>query len=401
MTLYDQIHLAWQALTGHRLRSGLMLLAMAIGVAAVVFLTALGEGARRFVVGEFTALGTHLVMVLPGRNETTGGHPPLLGETPRDLTLEDALALERHPAIRRVAPLNVGSAPASHGRREREVTVIGTTAEFLAVRRLGLTQGRNLPAAAREAHPVALIGEGIRQELFAAGERALGGWLRLGDRRFRVIGVLRSEGYSIGLDIAELVLIPVASAQQLFDTSSLFRILVEARSREDVKGASDAVRRIIRERHEGEDDITVITQDAVVSTFDDILSVLTYMVGGVAAISLVVAGILVMNVMLVAVSQRTAEIGLLKALGASPAHIQRLFLTEAVLLSLMGAAIGLVVGYGAVVALRTLYPILSASPPPWALGAATGVALATGIGFGVLPARKAARLDPVQALARR
>lgn len=389
-------------MAGHRVRTGLMLLAMAIGVAAVVFLTALGEGARRFVVGEFTSLGTHLVIVLPGRSETTGGHPPLMGETPRDLTLEDALALLRDPTIRRVAPITVGSAPVSVGARQREVTVLGTTPAFVEVRRLAVAQGRNLPAESPDkARPVALIGAKLQRELFPPGEQALGSWLRIGDRRFRVIGILKSEGRSIGVDIDELALVPVASAQQLFNTSSLFRVLAEARSREDIDGAKAAVRRIIRERHEGEDDVTVITQDAVVSTFDDILSVLTYMVGGVAAISLVVAGILVMNVMLVAVSQRTTEIGLLKAIGASPGHIQRLFLTEAVLLSLTGAALGLAAGYGAVVSFRTLYPVLSATPPPWALVAATVVAVATGVVFGVLPARKAARLDPVQALARR
>lgn len=401
MTTGDQIRFSWQALSGHRLRSGLMLLAMAIGVAAVVFLTALGEGARRFVIGEFTSLGTHLVIVLPGRAETTGGHPPLMGETPRDLTLDDAFALLRDPTIRRVAPITVGSAPVSHGSREREVTVLGTTPDFLEVRRLILAQGRNLPAESPDkARPVCLIGARIYQDLFQ-GEKALGNWLRIGDRRFRVIGVLKAEGRSIGLDIEELALIPVASAEQLFNTTSLFRILAEARSREDIDGAKAAVSRIIKKRHEGEDDVTVVTQDSVVSTFDDILSVLTYMVGGVAAISLVVAGILVMNVMLVAVSQRTTEIGLLKAVGASPAHIQRLFLTEAVLLSLLGAVLGLAAGYAAVVVFRTLYPVLSASPPPWALAAATLVALATGIVFGVLPARKAARLDPVQALSRR
>jgi putative ABC transport system permease protein len=279
--------------------------------------------------------------------------------------------------------------------------VLGTTAEFLDVRSLSMAQGRFLPEDDwNRAQPLCVLGQKLREELFAATP-AVGAWVRLGDRRFRVIGVLASSGVSIGTDLSEVAIIPVATAQALFNTPSLFRIMVEARSRASVAPAREAVRRIIRTRHEGEEDVTVITQDAVLATFDKILRALTLAVAGIAAISLGVAGILIMNVMLVAVSQRTAEIGLLKALGA-PAHtVQVLFLSEATVLSLTGAGAGLAIGQFSGWLIGRVYPQVAGGAPGWAIGAALGVALVTGILFSLLPARRAARLDPVQALARR
>jgi len=401
VTVRDMLAYAAGSVLGYRARTLLTLLAMGIGVASVVMLTALGEGARRFVTGEFQSLGTYLLIVLPGRSETTGGTPPLLGETPRDLTLDDALAIERSRAVRRIAPISVGSAGVSYGAREREVMVIGSTAAFIDVRRLKLASGRFLPGGdPRRASPVTVLGAKLERELFGA-EAAVGRWVRIGDRRFRVVGTLASEGRSIGVDMEDIVIIPVAAAQALFDSYSLFRVLVEARSDQAIPRAREDIRRIIRQRHEGEDDVTVISQDAVVATFDKIFTALTFTVAGIASISLAVAGILIMNVMLVAVSQRTPEVGLLKALGAPSDVILRVFLAEATILSLVGAAAGVAVGYAAIRFVDYAYPRLSLSAPLWAVVSAVLVALITGLLFGVLPARRAAKLDPVTALAGR
>jgi putative ABC transport system permease protein len=378
-----------------------MILAMAIGVASVILLTALGEGARRYVTNEFTSLGTYLLIVLPGRSETTGGPPPLLGETPRDLTLDDALSLTRHSAIRRVAPITVGSAPVSWKHRDREVSVLGSTEALYDIRHLSMAQGRFIPAGdPTRGLSVCVIGYKLKKELFG-NQSPLGQWIRIGERRFRVIGELAKKGQSLGLDMGDVVIVPVASAQTLFNTSSLFRILVQANGRDAIPKAKKTILSTIRERHEGEDDVTVITQDALLSTFDRILVTMTLSVAGIAAISLSVAGILIMNVMLIAVSQRTSEVGLLKAIGTPGNQILRLFLAESAILSLVGAGVGVILAFLGTWGLARVFPRFPFTIPIWALAAAVFVALVTGLVFGVLPARRAAKLDPVVALSRR
>ncbi len=401
MRRLDILIQATKAIQTQPLRAALIVLAMSIGVASVNVLTALGDSARSYVVREFESLGTHLVIVLPGRTETTGGHPPLFGETPRDLTLDDAGALLKSRNVAAIAPVSIGSAPVSVGGLERETNIMGSTHALLRVRHLTIAQGQFLPEVdADKEMPVCVIGKKIRDDLFGK-RQAVGQWLRINDRRFRVMGVLAKEGQSIGTGFDELVIIPVASAQALFDSHSLFRILIETHSEAAMHKAVDEIRNIIKLRHEGEDDVTVITQDSVVNTFDKILTALTFTVAGIAAVSLAVAGVLVMNVMLVSVSQRTSEIGLLKALGATYGQLHQLFLAEAALLSLAGALLGNLLGAFGIAVLRWLYPNFPMHLPNWAWLAALSVSVMTGLISGVLPARKAARLDPVAALSRR
>lgn len=402
MRIRDVVRVSWGALSRTRLRTAMLLLATGIGVAAVVLLTTLGEAARVYVSGEFSSLGTHLVIVIPGRSETTGGGLTLLaGETPRDLTIQDAVALQRISGVEHVAPIVLGAAGVQRSGLEREAPVFGSTAAFIEVRNLTMESGRFLPPVDPErAASVAVIGKKLRDELF--GEASpIGEWIRIGDRRYRVIGVIEDEGRSIGVDVQDVAIIPVASAQALFNTESLFRILTSVESRDDMPRVRDRIVEVITERHQGEEDVTVITQDAVLATFDRIFGVLTLALAGIAAISLGVAGILIMNVMLVAVSQRTAEIGLLKALGAARRQIIVLFLAEATMMSLLGAGLGLSVGYAGSWLLGRLYPTLATSPPAWAAIAASAIAVASGVAFGILPARRAARLDPVEALSGR
>ena len=395
----DILRFARDAAAGYPLRTTLSVLAMAIGVAAVVLLTALGEGARRYVVGQFSSLGTNLVIVLPGRTGTGGFNPATaITSTPRDLTIADAQALLRAPAVRRVGPLAVGTSEISAGGRLREVMVAGANRDFFAIRNFELAQGEALPDDDwQRAAPVVVIGAKVQEELFGR-EPALGRLVRVGDRRLRVIGILRPTGQGLGMNTDELVIVPVALAQAMFNSNTLFRILVEARSREAIPAASAQVLELLKQRHRGEEDVTVITQDAVLATFDKLLGALTLAVAGIAAISLAVAGILVMNVMLVAVTQRTGEIGLLKALGAPARTIRLAFLTEAAMLSASGALVGYGLGEAGAFALRQLFPVFPAYPPDWAVIAGLLTALSTGLLFGFLPARRAARLDPVQAL---
>ena len=378
-----------------------MLLAMAIGVASVIILTSLGEGAKRYVAREFSSLGTNILIVLPGRSETTGGPPPLLGQTPRDLTLEDAIALIRSSYIKYVAPITLGSAPVSFGDKSREVLIMGSTPNIFDIRQLATAQGEFLPPGdPTKGAAVCVVGYKLRKELFGNTE-TLGEWIRIGERRFRIIGVLAKKGQSLGMDMGDVVIVPVASAQTLFNTSALFRVLVQAKGHDSIQKAKESIISIIRERHDNEDDITVITQDALLSTFDRVLTALTLSIAGVAAISLLVAGILIMNVMLIAVSQRKSEIGLLKSIGARNSQVLSLFLVESALLSLTGAVLGVIVSFAVLWIFMRLVPAFPVTLSLWGLFAAVGTAFTAGLVFGVMPARRASALDPVLALSRR
>jgi putative ABC transport system permease protein len=402
MRFADRNRVALGALFRYPLRTAMMLLATAIGVAAVVVLTGLGEAARLYVTDEFRSLGTNLLIVLPGRTETTGAGAAMLGgATPRDLTLGDARALERSAAIDKLAPVIVGEAAASSGSLERDVTVMGTTAAFREIRGWEMASGEFLPPGDmdREA-AVCVVGSTIGRELFR-GEPPVGRWLRVSDRRCRVSGVLAPQGISVMVDADQLVLVPVALAQSIFNSPALFRIIVQARERDAMPAAKRYIVQTLKERHRGDEDVTVVTQDAVLKTFDGILGTLTRALGGIAAVSLLVAGVLIMNVMLVAVSQRTQEIGLLKALGARRSQILGLFLAEAIYLALLGALVGVLAGYGILFGIGEFYREFTFHPPVWAVAGAVVLAIGCGMLFGILPARRAARLDPVAALGRR
>ncbi len=393
---------AWRSLAGYPTRTSLMVLAISIGVAAVVVLTSLGEGARRFVRNEFESLGTNLIVVFPGHTETVGGTGGMIsGRTARDLTLDDALSLRRIRGVEHVAPLTLSEAEVSAKGLHRDVPVVGSTAEVKLIWGLTVAAGRFLPEQdPRNATPVCVIGANVRRELFGTSS-PLGDYLRLGDRRFRVIGTLAPKGEFAGLNMDEIVFIPVASAQVAFNLHSLLRIGVMARTSEQVNPVRTDIKRVLRERHGGEEDVTVMTEDAIASAFDKILVALTMALGGIAAVSLAVAGILIMNVMLIAVTQRTNEIGLLKALGASPREIRLLFLAEAAVLSVVGAVAGSILGQAGSFVIRQIYPAVPAYAPGWAAIAALVLSLTTGIIFSALPARRAAALEPAAALARR
>lgn len=397
----DLLRFAFSGLRGHRLRSGLSLLGVAIGVASVIVLTSLGQGARDYVTGEFMGLGTNLLIVLPGKTTTTG-MIPAIGGTTHDLTLADAEAIRRRVRqARYVAPIGVGTAPVKFGGKSRDTTVFGTTWEMEPVRRFHVALGRYLPRGeAERAQSVCVLGAKIRTELFGAAN-PVGEILRIGEERYRVIGVMARRGEGLGFNFDEVVHIPIVRNMKMFNRRSIFRMLIEVTSREETEAAKSAVISLIKERHEGEEDITVLTQDSLVSTFGKILDALTAALSGIAAISLSVAGILIMNVMLVSVSERTREIGLLKAVGAGSGQVLAVFLAEAALLSTSGGVAGLAAGIGTARLVSVAYPDFTASPPPWAVAAALAVSLAVGLLFGALPARRASRLDPVAALSRR
>jgi len=378
----------------------MLLIATSIGVMAVILLTAVGEGARDYITGEFRDMGTNLLIVIPGKNETSGGGSPvdLAGVAPRDLTVEDAISLRQIEAIKNIAPIVIGETPAQFNGLERSVPIIGTTPSFLAVRKWEMATGNFLPGVTLDrSPPVCVIGKEVESELFGKN-KAIGQWLRVGDRRCRVTGIIGTEGRAVGIDAQKVVVMPVSLATALFNRPSLFRIAIEARNTWEMEQIKKDIIRIIKKRHQGKEDITVIRQDSVMKSFDNIFNVLTMALGSIASISLFVAGILIMNVMLVAVSQRQAEIGLLKAIGAKNNQINHLFITEAIILSGSGALLGLVLGHTVTQILKVAFPTFNFLPPLWASFVSLLVALIAGVVFGLLPARRAAKLDPVIAL---
>jgi putative ABC transport system permease protein len=393
----DVAALAAESLRVHRLRTRLTMAAIAIGVVAVLLLTALGDAAKGYVIQQFAAIGTNLIMVSRGHTETHG--IPAIGGSTHDLTLEDAEAIARRaPAVRQVVPLAIGTAPFSYGGRVRPVVVAGTTPNLRTVRNLVVASGRFLPDLdPRQGSGVVVIGSRIQREVFR-GENPLGAAVRIGDWRFRVIGVIAPRGKSFGMDFDDEAIVPVATALRMFDQTSLFRVLAQAREAAAVTTAQRQIHDVLKERHDGKEDFTLITQDAMLKTFGSIIDALTVALAGIAAISLAVAGIGIMNVMLVSVSERSREVGLLKALGARRSQILRVFLAEALLLSASGAAIGIAAGIGIVLLAAGVWPDLPLRPSPGWIAVVTALALSFGALFGLLPARRAARLGAAEAL---
>jgi putative ABC transport system permease protein len=398
MRWQDNLTYSAQALARHKTRTLLLLLTVAIGVCSVLLLTGLGEGAKHYINQEFSAMGSEILVVLPGRKETTGGAVPFYGTSPRDLTIEDANAIAQMPAIKYSAPIIAGTALLSHQGRSQEVITLGTNADFFRIRQLKLAQGQALPQYTDKlATPICIIGENTKKALFGQ-QAALGKWLRISGQRFRIIGILAKRGESLGLDLRDMVVIPVRSAAMLFNTPQLFRILLSLKHANSEDYVEAKIRQLIKKRHEGEDDITLVRQNTLMSAFTNIIDIVTGLIAAIASISLVVAGLLMMNVSYITVNKRRQEIGLLKALGASSSQIRSMFLTESCALICAGVALGLMLGYLFSQLFNIFYPAFILVIPWWASLASTLVSLVIGIAFTWLPASLAARQDPVLAM---
>lgn len=397
----DLFQFSAQALLRQRFRSSMALLSVAIGVSAVLVLTALGEGARGYVMNEFSLLGSDVLIVFPGKSETTGGMPPIMGTTERDITLDDVEQLKQRIAgIEDIAPMVIGSTDVSYAGRSRSVTVLGTNHVFMKVRKLSLKSGRNLTESdVRTAADECVIGDKARQALFG-NEPGIGQWLRVGTYRFRIVGILDGETDSFGVDLGDAVILPVASAQQLFNIPGLFRMLIQVKPGYSLQATQVRVIDEMRELHQAED-ITVNSPDALLESFNKVLGVIAMGIGALGLISLVVAGILIMNITLINVSQRTQEIGLLKALGASSRQVQLIFLTESILLVSVGTFAGVLFGQLLVWLGRLTMPSIPFVTPWWALLFTVFVSLASGILFSWRPAQKSSRLAPLVALQNR
>ncbi|NJI24580.1 ABC transporter permease [Aeromonas veronii] len=392
----DVIRFAAVALLRQRSRALVLILAVSLSVTSVLLLTALGEGARRYVADQFSSLGKDLLVMFPGRKETTGGLPPVTGNSLRQITLDDMHYLGQHQPNVRLVPLVMGFAEAKQGARLRQTMLLGSSNGLRDTHGLELLFGRWLPGDAAEDRPAVLLGAKVARELFGQVD-PVGQWLRFDNRRFRVVGVFTSQSSNLGMDMAEAALIPVGSAMRLFNTEGLFRLLIQPLAGQAVPPLVKRLEQLMQARH-GVLDVTVVRRDAMLATFSTILSTLTLAVAGIGAISLLVSGIMMMNLALISTRQRTGEIGLLKALGADSRQIRQLFLWEALLLSGSGALFGTVLGYALVSLAGLIWPGFPAAVPLLATFCTIPAALLTGLFFSWLPASRAARQDPVSSL---
>jgi putative ABC transport system permease protein len=393
----DTLRFVVDALRGHRLRTALSGLGVAIGVAAVILLTSLGEGTRDYIVAQFTQFGTSLVAINPGKTETVG-LPGVLGGTTHKLTIDDAEALRQIPGVEHVTPVAWGQARVEGGGRGRAVFVYGVNHEVPDTWKFGVGQGSFLPEIdprRRGAH--AVLGPKLARELF--GEVSpLGERVRIGGTSFLVVGIMAAKGQMLGFDLDDCVYIPVASAMDIFDLDELHEIDLVASSTEAIPQVVEHVRELLTSRHRDEEDFTITTQTEMLDTFGRILGIVTMAVSGIAGISLFVGAMGILTIMWISVHERTNEIGLLRALGVTRGGVAALFLLEAVVIATAGGVAGIAGGFGCGTLIRLFVPALPLSTPMLAVVAALLMSLVVGVASGYLPARRAASLDPVDAL---
>jgi putative ABC transport system permease protein len=393
----DAIHLALRAITAHRLRSFLTLLGIAVGIAAVILLTSIGEGIHRFVLAEFTQFGTNLVSISPGKVKTSGPAPTGIPTSVRPLTLEDALALRRLPQITGMSAMVWGNTEVKGNGRLRRTTINGVTPEMVGVYHVKVSSGQFLPPEdAENARAFVVLGAKLKNELFGV-DNALGARVAVGNLQFRVIGVLEAKGQFLGIDLDDAAYIPTARALELYNRDGMMKIDLAYAEGVAASRISESISATLKARH-GREDFTITTQEDMLRTLSNILDILTLAVGALGSISLAVGGVGIVTIMTIAVSERTGEIGLLVALGAPRRTILGLFLGEAVALSALGGIIGLLLGFGLAQLIHLLIPALPVNTPISFVVAAEAVAVVIGLAAGVLPARRAARLDPVEAL---
>ena len=398
MGIEEYISLSLRNLKLYKIRSFLTMLGIMVGVASVILLISLGEGARVYVRNIFMNMGSNLLIITPGKAETTGKHP-IMGVTKHILRYEDAMALKRRVSgIRGISPVILGSGSVKFGNRKRDTTILGVNEEFPEVRNLHVEIGSFISEEdVRGKRNVVTLGRRVKKELFEF-KNPLGRFVTINNRRFRVIGIMERKGMTLGFDMDDVVFIPVKTAEKLFNTKALFEIIVSVRHKEEMERVIEQIKRVLKKRHGNKEDFTINSQAEILKSLDSIIRALTYMLGGIASISLLVGGIGIMNIMLVSVKERTKEIGIRKAVGAKNRDILLQFLCESALLSLLGGFAGIGVGVGAAKFLKLMIPSLPLKVSLWSVILSAGFSGMIGIFFGVYPAKQGANLDPVLAL---
>jgi len=396
MSFLDIFLLSFRTITSYKLRSALTSLGLIIGIAAVIILTSLGRGLHSFVIAEFTQFGTNIIGVHPGKKSTFGLSGATIS-TVRPLSMADAASLGKLGGILAVVPVVQGNARIETDNKQRRTNVIGAGAAVPDVWKIRPVLGRFLPSG-EESNPraFAVLGDKLASELFGQTS-PLGKRIRIGTDRYRVLGVMEKKGQMLGYDMDDTVYIPAAKALALFDRESLMEIDLLYGNNVSVASVLKSIKQLLIARH-GLEDFTLITQNQMLASMDSILNILTMAVAALGGISLLVGSVGIITIMTIAVSERVSEIGLLRAIGAERTIIFKLFLFEALTLSAVGGLIGVLAGIGIVTLISKLVPALPTELAWSYIAAAFTLSLLIGIISGVIPAIRAARLEPLQAL---
>ncbi|MCC6693985.1 MAG: ABC transporter permease [Candidatus Hydrogenedentes bacterium] len=400
MSPFEYLRIALDSLAQNKVRSLLTMLGVIIGVMSVILLISLGEGAQAYVAKEFAGMGSNILIVTPGKQETSGMMPLVAGSF-RKLTYENSKEIDRKAVgVRAVSPVVLGAGAVQKGDRRRNTMVLAVTPAFEVVRNLHAQVGRFISAQDIEKNSkVCILGTQVAEELFGI-DNPLNQSVSINRTKHTVVGILEHKGVTLGINVDDLVIVPLPSGQQMFygGEDKLFQIVVRANSPEDVKLATESIREILTAAHDYVEDFTITDQTSILSTLDNIFTAMKVMLAGIAGISLLVGGIGIMNIMLVSVRERTREVGIRKAVGATRHDIGMQFAIESVTLSSIGGTLGIALGYFGTFTIRLIYPPLPVFTSGWAIVLAFFFSMSVGVFFGAYPAYKASGVDPVEAL---
>lgn len=399
MPFAEIIRLSVEALAGHKFRTLLTMLGMVIGVLAVVLLVSIGQGAKNYVLSEFQGMGTNLIIVQPGKTDKKGSMGPPIGAAQRRMTTLDVTAIEKRAYnVEAVSGVVMGTASVRYDTALSNVTVFGTNEQFPNIINIDIEEGIYFSREEDEyGRRVAVLGANVAKNLFA-DESGLGRAIKFNQSEFRVVGIMSARGSKLGFNLDEIALIPTHAAMRLFNDDKLFGIRAKASSRTGVDDAVAEVTEILKDRRDGEEDFTVVTQLSMMESMTTILNMLTYVLAGIAAISMLVGGIGIMNIMLVSVSERIPEIGVRRAVGARRRDIMVQFLTEAVALSFVSAVVGVGIALLLTHGMHAFFPNFDMRAPWWIVPPAFLLSVIVGVVFGVVPARRAAHIETLDAL---
>jgi putative ABC transport system permease protein len=399
VTLFEHVAIAADAIRANPVRAFLTTLGVLIGVLSVILLVGLGDAVRSYVLETLSGIGSNLIQVRAGRQETRGMQPPSMNVRNR-LTMEDAQALERRAySLDGVSPIVLGSGELRAGDLRRNVMVIGVGVRYPDLRNLRVGEGMFFsPEDIESRRKIVVVGETIVKELFGTAANPIGQTIYIASAPFRVVGVLSPKGKTFGFDMDDLAYVPATSAQDLFSIETVSEIIARARDRKTVQPAIEEITDVLSSRRNGSIDFTIFSQDDMMVTVNKIMTTLTFFLGAIASISLLVGGIGIMNIMLVSVKERTREIGVRRAVGARWRDILVQFLVEAVVVSLIGGVLGLVLGFVIIRLVHRFEPDLPVELSAWNVALALSFSAFVGIVSGVFPAVRAADLDPVEAL---